>query len=173
MKPGRLTDQIPFVTVLLSIASLAGALAADPAAVALAQEATVRIVRVEPTPLFPRPADGQPLKQVARLHLDNILAASQAPIVVVLGARARNLLVDPWRLPAGFGQKETVGRDETVNLARRVLGGRERVVAYAWHPSGMTGPKSMTGAYPNQLATLRRLAQGLLAPADVTIDPPA
>jgi hypothetical protein len=101
----------------------------------------------------------------AQWHLDTILAATAAPVVVILGAKARNLLHTPWALPPGFGQKATVGTDENANLARRHLGGHDRLVAYAWHPSGMTGPKSMVGAYPQHLQDLRDVAQGRLDPA--------
>ncbi len=34
--------------------------------------AEVQIEKVEPTPLFPQPAPGQPLRQLARLHLNNV-----------------------------------------------------------------------------------------------------
>lgn len=96
----------------------------------------------------------------AERHLDRIIEASPADLIVVLGAKARNLLVPEWDLPSGFGQKATVGRDEEVNLVRRPVGGRERLVSFLWHPSGMAGPKTFPGAYPTRLPELQRLVTG-------------
>ena len=96
----------------------------------------------------------------AALHLDRILAATSAPLVVILGAHASDLLARRWNLPEGFGAKGVVGIDEGVSLAVRTLGGRPRVVAFLWHPSGMTGPKTFGGAYPEHLAQLRSLVSG-------------
>ena len=31
----------------------------------------IQIIQIEPTALFPKPADGQPLKQLIRIHIDN------------------------------------------------------------------------------------------------------
>ena len=56
-----------------------------------AEEATapsVRIARVEPTPLFPRQAEGQPLRQLARLHVENSGQPAAATARITVGARS-------------------------------------------------------------------------------------
>ncbi len=93
-------------------------------------------------------------------HLERILFASPAPLVVVLGSKARDLLVPEWDLPFGFGRRNTVGVEESANLAVLTLGGTRRVVAYLWHPTGMTAPKLFSGAYPRRLHDLRSLVRG-------------
>lgn len=68
-------------------------------------------------------------------HVDSITGLSPAPRVVVLGGKARDLLGDRLSLEAGFGSRGTVGVDQTTNLAIRVIGSRDRVIAYLWHPT--------------------------------------
>jgi hypothetical protein len=84
----------------------------------------------------------------ASLHLDRILARSPAPLVVVLGAKARDHTSALWQLPDGFGTTDTVGRNERANMAIRVLGGHHRLITYLWHPTGMTAPKTSLEATP-------------------------
>ncbi|MCK4745982.1 MAG: hypothetical protein KAT15_03065, partial [Bacteroidales bacterium] len=48
---------------------------------AVHETAIIEIMHVEPTPLFPRTGEGEPLKQIARLTLNNSGSAT------VLGAR--------------------------------------------------------------------------------------
>lgn len=101
-------------------------------------------------------------------HLDRILTAASAPLIVILGARARDQLASAWDLPEGFGTKATVGVDETANIAIRNLGGRPRVVTYLWHPTGMTAPTKFTDAYPRHIERLRQLIAGDLPPETFT-----
>jgi hypothetical protein len=98
-------------------------------------------------------------------HLDPILAMSPAPLVVVLGAKTRDRITDMWDLSAGFGTKAAIG-DECRNIAIRTIGSTERVVAYLWHPTGMTAPKTFAGAYPSHLATLTDLTNGRVTVAE-------
>ncbi len=88
---------------------------------------------------------------------------SQAPLVVVLGAKARNLLRVHVGLRSRFASKATAGIDEEANLAVRRIGGRPRLVAYLWHPTGMTAPKTFISSYPGRIADLRALARGDMA----------
>lgn len=99
-----------------------------------------------------------------RTHLDAIVALSPAPLVVVLGAKARDRIAGLWNLPNGFGTKDAIG-EERRNLAIRTVGGNERLIAYLWHPTGMTAPKTFAGAYPHHLSLL-----GDLVTDRVTVD---
>lgn len=103
---------------------------------------------------------------VAR-HLDRILAASAAPLVVVVGAKARDELKQLWGLPPGFGQTATVGTDEEANLFLHSLGGRPRLIAYLWHPTGPASPHTFAKSYPTYLARLQQLVAGHLEPPDI------
>jgi len=47
----------------------------------------LEIKQVEPTPLFPKPAEGQPLKQLARLHLDNPGEPVAAVVRITVGSQ--------------------------------------------------------------------------------------
>lgn len=89
----------------------------------------------------------------ASTHLDAIIKASHARLLVVLGAKARDRISPLWNLPSGFGTKASTG-DENTNLAVRNVGGTDRLIAYLWHPTGMTAPKTFAKAYPEQLQTL-------------------
>ena len=96
-------------------------------------------------------------------HLDSILALSPAPLVVILGKAARDHIVPLWSLGSQFGTRETAGKDEWANLVMRNVGGRDRVVAFLWHPSGMTAPKTFVKAYPTQLSRLQGLVSGQIS----------
>lgn len=100
-------------------------------------------------------------------HLDRVMAASAAPLVVVLGAKARDELTPLWGLPPGFGKKGIAGIDEEANLFVRTLGGRPRLVAYLWHPTGSTLPQTFAASYPTYLDKLRQVVAGDLAPEHV------
>ena len=100
-------------------------------------------------------------------HLDAVLTLSPAPLVVVLGSRARNVLGDLWPLNPEFGRQKGPDWRERDNLALLRLGGRDRVIAYLWHPTGTTAPKTFAGAYPAHLDALRALVQHILGPTDV------
>lgn len=93
-------------------------------------------------------------------HFEAIIRLSPAPLVVVLGAKARDLLRKALELGPRFGSKATVGLDEQANLAVRRLGGHDRVVSYLWHPTGMTARKTFALSYPSRISELRRLVRG-------------
>lgn len=100
-------------------------------------------------------------------HLDRVMTASSAPLIVVLGAKARDELEGLWDLPPGFGQKGTVGIDEEANLFVRTLGGRPRLIAYLWHPTGFETVKKFAESYPIHLSRLQQVVAGHLAPEDL------
>lgn len=100
-------------------------------------------------------------------HLDSVLQMSPADLVVVLGQRSRILLSDRWPLPAGFGTQKGAGWQEKDNLVVVTVGGKERLVAYLWHPTGATAPKTFAGAYPLHLERLRALVRGDIPPGAV------
>lgn len=67
----RALAQFVLGTLLIgALSSVHTAYAVDPAEDGT-QPSTVRIAAVEPTPLFPKPADGAPLRQLVRLQLEN------------------------------------------------------------------------------------------------------
>lgn len=49
--------------------------------------ASVAITRIEPTPLFPRQPQGRPLRQLARLHLDNPTEPIAAAMRITVGSQ--------------------------------------------------------------------------------------
>lgn len=104
------------------------------------------------------------VENCAARHLDRILAASSAPIVVVLGRKARDQARLLWQLPDTFGVGKGVGWSESENVAVIELGGRTRVVLYLWHPTGSTAPKTFGVAYPTLLPALRAVANGEMSP---------
>lgn len=89
-------------------------------------------------------------------HLDPIVALSPAPLVVVLGAQARNRISRLWQLPDGFGTKDAVGQERR-NLAIRTVGGTQRLIAYLQHPAAWVSPKTFANAYPDHLTMLTDL----------------
>src|ERR1035437_3115128 len=97
-------------------------------------------------------------------HLDHILALSPAPLLVILGKRARELLVPRWDLGPEFGTAATAGKDEWANLQVRNVGGRDRLIPFLCHPYGITAPKTFETAYPTQLSRLQELVAGRIAP---------
>ena len=100
-----------------------------------------------------------------RTHLDAIVALSPAPLVVVLGAKARDRIAGLWDLPNGFGTRDAIGQERR-NLAIRTVGGTERLIAYLWHPTGMTAPKTFGGAYPDHLSLLSDLVTDCISVED-------
>ena len=79
-----------------------------------AESPGIPIERIEPTPLFPKPAEGQPLKQLARLHVDNpgepVAAVARVTVgagtsdtqdlgVVAKGKSAINILIPSADIP--------------------------------------------------------------------------
>lgn len=89
-------------------------------------------------------------KVCAEMHLDRIVAASPAPVVVVLGTKAFVRVRKPWGLPV---EAKTSGVPE-----RRIVGGRERLVAYLPHPSNWGTLQTLTTRYPGHIDELRTAA---------------
>jgi uracil-DNA glycosylase len=99
----------------------------------------------------------------AQRYLDRIVALSDARLIVVLGAKARDRFRPILRLGEVFGSQSAVG-DERANVAIRDLGGARRVLCYLWHPTSMTKwPRDFPSSYPTLLPTLRAVALGELA----------
>jgi hypothetical protein len=119
-----------------------------------------------------QPSEDRPHYPSVDRGLDRILARSPAPLVVVLGAKARDHTSALWQLPDGFGTTDTVGRNERANMAIRALGGHHRLITYLWHPTGMTAPKDFPRSYPNHLSTLRELVAGRLTVEDFAHENP-
>lgn len=97
-------------------------------------------------------------------HLDRILAASAATLIVIVGARARDQLRARWNLPSGFGRSTTA---EQENAVVRSIAGKPRLVVYLNHPSGFQARKTFTHTYPTLLARLREVAAGTRHPASI------
>lgn len=95
MRINRFVGFTVFAVTLLFASTVCTGESIDPASPASA----LQIVRVEPTPLFPKPTETQPLKQLARLHLNNrgepmavvakISVGRQAPHTQELGTVAK------------------------------------------------------------------------------------
>lgn len=108
-------------------------------AASTAVAADLSIERLEPTPLFPQPAEGQMLRQRARLYLDNPGAPFIATARITVGATAP-YLAELGQLPAGKSTNEVLisdiaaPTDLTVELLRS---GSQEVLARkqtAWQP---------------------------------------
>lgn len=97
------------------------------------------------------------------LHFEEVMRLSTASLVVVAGAKARDLLAERLALGAGFGSRTTVGVQEEANIAVRRLGGRERVLLYLGHLTGMTPNNTFPLRYPKRLEDLRALVGGELS----------
>ncbi|HET9058553.1 MAG TPA: hypothetical protein VFN61_01425 [Acidimicrobiales bacterium] len=97
------------------------------------------------------------------LYFEEVMRLSVAPLVVVVGAKARDLLTQRLALGTGFGSMNTVSADEEENIAARHLGGRERVVLYLGHLTGMSPNNTFALRYPKRLEELRALARGELS----------
>jgi hypothetical protein len=100
------------------------------------------------------------------LHFNNIIAATPAPLLVIVGGQARDRLKQTgFRLRAEFGVRGKMGVDEDVNLAIRLIGGRERVVAFLTHPAAFGGNKTFADMYPVHIDDLRAVVAGFATPA--------
>lgn len=102
----------------------------------------------------------------ANKHLDAILALSPAPLVVVLGRRARDLAHSLWSLPPNFGHPKKGSWIESDNVALVEMGGRPRVVAFLWHPTGATSPQTFATAYPQLMRPMQILVRGEVGPME-------
>jgi hypothetical protein len=99
----------------------------------------------------------------AQRYLGRVVALSDARLIVVLGAKARDRLRPILRLGEAFGSRSGVG-DERANIAIRDVGGVQRVLCYLWHPTSMTKwPRDFPGSFPTLLPSLRAVALGELA----------
>lgn len=96
----------------------------------------------------------------ARRYLDRIIALSDAHLVVVLGAKARDRIRPIVGLGEEFGSMSSVG-DERANVAVRDLGGAKRALCFLWHPTSITkAPRDFPRSFPTLLPTLRAIALG-------------
>lgn len=94
--------------------------------------------------------------------LDRTLSFSAAPVLVVVGSKARDLAVPLLRLPQGFGQR---GEPRGASTAVLPLGGHSRAVVYLPHFTGMEKDRGFADRYGQTgLDVLRRIALGELEP---------
>ncbi|MFJ5861807.1 hypothetical protein ACIQCM_10325 [Pseudarthrobacter sp. NPDC092439] len=101
----------------------------------------------------------------ATKHMDRVLAASPAGLVVVVGSKAAQTLKLAY--PEVFQQRPMFGKNteygmahQEQNLFQMVLGGRKRLICFLKHPSAH-GPKpSLAQSYPDDLDRLRLAAGG-------------
>ena len=106
---------------------------------AVHETAIIEIMHVEPTPLFPRTGEGEPLKQIARLTLNNsgsatvlgarIIMEGEAPFseslgIVMQGQNVRNIHIPDITGPARL-TIEILDQDELKVLSSETL---------EWHP---------------------------------------
>lgn len=95
-------------------------------------------------------------------YLEKVAALSPAPVVVIVGAKARDRGRAALALDDAFGSRASIG-NERANLAVRPLGGHDRVLCYIPHPTGMEkAPRDFPGSYPKLLGKLRAVALGEL-----------
>jgi hypothetical protein len=103
---------------------------------------------------------GSAASRCAQRYLDRIVALSDAHLIVVLGAKARDRIRPILGLGEEFGSKSSVG-NEQANVALRDLGGSKRGLCFLWHPTSMTkAPRDFPRSYPTLLPTLRAIALG-------------
>lgn len=96
-------------------------------------------------------------------YFDRIMSLSDAPVVVVVGAKARDRLRSTLDVGPLFGSRASVG-DERANIAVRRAGGRARLLCHLPHPTGMEkAPRDFPGAYPTLLPDIRSVARGTVA----------
>jgi hypothetical protein len=92
----------------------------------------------------------QAAETCAKRYLNDILALTNAPIVVVVGKKSHDCL------------NNALGLDlpEPPYITSTELGGRDRHLVFLWHPSGRKGPKTIAGLHGNEeLGRLRNLLQ--------------
>jgi len=84
----------------------------------------------------------------ARRYLDDILALTVAPIVVVVGKQAHRRL-----------QEHVPHLPEPPYILAAELGGRPRELVFLWHPATFQGPKTIAGLHGSEsVARLKELA---------------
>ena len=84
--------------------------------------------------------------ECSQMHLDRVLAISPARVLIVVGKAARERL-----------QGSEITGSSTIE--EREIGGRRRLIVYLPHPASWnTGPRTLAGLFPAQMAQLRREA---------------
>ncbi|MDQ0924579.1 hypothetical protein QF038_003087 [Pseudarthrobacter sp. W1I19] len=101
----------------------------------------------------------------AQKHMDRILAASPAGLVVVVGSKAAQTLKLAY--PAVFQQRPLFGKYtehgvpyQEQNLFQMVLGGRNRLICFLKHPSSHGAKPSLALTYADNLDRLRLAVEG-------------
>lgn len=131
------------------------------------------IKQVEPTPLFPKPASGQPLKQLVRVTLDNPDAATAASVRVTVGSGVPE--TQPIQVAKGKSVVTVLVPDISVPtpVTLAVVGEGGQVLATRkvdWQPEkkwtllscGYSHQDLGYGDYPHRLRTSNRHANILL-----------
>lgn len=108
-------------------------------------------------------AEAAPL--CASKHMDRILAASPAELVVVVGSKAAQTLKlaysDVFKDRPLFGKYSELGMPyQDQNLFVMSLGGRERLICFLKHPSGHGTRPTLATSYPTETERLRMAAEG-------------
>ncbi|MCO4236903.1 hypothetical protein NG702_05605 [Pseudarthrobacter sp. MDT3-28] len=108
-------------------------------------------------------AEAAPL--CASRHMDRILAASPADLIVVVGGKAAQTLglvyPEVFQSRPLFGKYTEFGLPyPEQNLIRMVLGGRNRLVCFLKHPSSHGAKPSLALSYPDDVDRLRLAAEG-------------
>ena len=108
-------------------------------------------------------AEAAPL--CASKHMDRILAASPAGLVIVVGSKAAQTLKiaypDVFRDRPLFGKYTEPGMPyQEQNLFKMVLGGRNRLICFLKHPSSHGAKPSVALSYPDDMGRLRLAAEG-------------
>lgn len=102
------------------------------------------------------------VKRCATRYLEPIFSLCPASLIVIVGSAARDAIREPLTLPASFGQRTSSRLD---NLVVRTLGGRERLVSYLPHFSGMEPNRSFLGRYGTDgVELLRKVTRGSMHP---------
>lgn len=101
----------------------------------------------------------------AHRHMDRILAASPAGLVVVVGSKAAQTLKlaypDAFRQRPLFGTYTEHGVPyQEQNLITMSLGSRERLVCFLKHPSAHGAKPSLALSYPDDIERLKLAAKG-------------
>lgn len=107
----------------------------------------------------------QAAPRCAKKHMDRILAASPAGLIVVVGSKAAQTLKlaypDVFRQRPLFGKYTEQGVPyQEQNLIQVELGGRSRIVCFLKHPSAHGAKPSLALSYADDLDRLRLAAEG-------------
>jgi hypothetical protein len=99
----------------------------------------------------------------AKKHMDRILAASPAGLVVVVGSKAAQTLrlayPDVFQQQPKFGKYTEFGTPyREQNLVQMTLGGRDRLICFLKHPSAHGTRSSLSTSYPEDIERLRMAA---------------